>query len=839
MDANLMFYSLWQWMDRSGADVKAPSNMVNRGFIMDRSQEYTYEAFISYRHCPFDRKIALFIHHRLENFRVPKRFSSSCPAGTLKKVFLDNKELPTSSDLSKSIFDALTQSRYLIVVCSEDTPVSEYVKQEIETFVKLGRKDRIIPILISGDREKSFPEPLRQLYGPEVRYLTDIRTTGVANTKKMLERKSYDIISILTGINAATLYEMGARKRNSRLVIASLTIAGILMVYGGIALYSALRMYDMSRQMKYRTSLLTDSVQGYLELSLPAFHADEGSARTGIDALKRNEASLFRLLDDQVVLSTVDAFTENSEYSTGEETEIVENLAENLLYQGDLYSTLGEYDNSLVSYEKALNLLLSSEEAYAKSTYLMDRYDEFLLRTYEKLGDTYMNLNDISQASDSYRSGADAGSRWSGRMTDEGKTYDIILNSSLGRIYYHLGELYYHQGEMDRSQQFMNQATLYLSQLMKNITDIGSTHIRWLYDLAEDCTALRELYAIFGDSASLKRVASDEIEIRQRIMEKDPSSRNRYELAQCYSLLAGFSAQENNPAEAEIRYAEEFEIRMSLNSEAGSQPRALLSRQQTAINTLRIGNHYQLEGRAAEAENAYQEGFALMKECIRQDTPLLQKSRLITETLWHNANALTLLFEGKKYDEVLDRCRDDRSWISSLFDEKSTEVSFIRELIDRNTGNICFYEGRALLLKNEYDEALMHIQNGITLVKPHYERNSANAALSLSCLYDLKARVQLYLNDFAQAQENAAEATLITPGNMSFQITLAHIYLFNGQSDKAKKIYFQYKDVVAGNDEKTMGQLILQDLACFREHGLYSKDMDEIEVILKKPGTGQ
>lgn len=801
---------------------------------MDKIQEYTYEAFISYRHCPFDQKIALFIHHRLETFRVPKRFASSLPTGMLKKVFLDNKELPTSSDLGRSIFDALAQSRYLIVVCSEDTPISVYVKQEIETFVKLGRQERIIPVLIGGEREKSFPEPLRQLCGPEAGYLIDIRTTSVANTQKMLERKIYDIISILTGMNAATLFEIGERRHISRMVITSLSIAGILITLGGIALSSALRMYDMSQQMKYRTGLLTDSVQSYLELSLPVFHANEGYTRTGIDALKKNEASLFQLLDDDIILSTVDAFTENSDYSTNEETSMMENLVANLLYQGDLHSTIGEYDNSLAAYEKALNLLLSSQEAYAKSAYLMDRHDGYLLRTYEKLGDTYLNLNNIPQAIRSYHSGVEAGERFSGRMMDKGEKYDIILNSSLGRIYYHLGELYYHQGDMERSQQFMNQATLRLSQLMKSIFDISGTHIRWLYELAEDCAALRELYSIFGDSASMKSVVLDETEIRQLIMKKDPSSHNRYELAQCYSLLAGFSTQENNLSEAEKRYEEEFGIRMGLNSETGSQSNILLTSQQTAINTLRIGNQYQREGKVAEAENAYQEGLALLKGCIRQDTPMLQKSRLINETFWHNANSLTLLIEGKKYDDILNRCRNDRVWISSLFDEKSAEVSFIRELIDRNTGNLYYYEGWALLLKNDYDEALKHIQYGITLVKPHYERNSANAALSLSYLYDLKARVQLNLNDFAQAQENAAEATLITPGNIPFQITLAHTYLFNGQVDKAMKIYLQYKEVVAGNNEKTMGQLILQDFTCFREHGLYSTDMEEIEVMLKK-----
>lgn len=34
-----------------------------------------------------------------------------------------------------------------------------------------------------------------------------------------------------------------------------------------------------------------------------------------------------------------------------------------------------------------------------------------------------------------------------------------------------------------------------------------------------------------------------------------------------------------------------------------------------------------------------------------------------------------------------------------------------------------------------------------------------------------------------------------------------------------------------------MGQFILQNFTYFREHGLYSADMDEIEAVLRKVDT--
>jgi hypothetical protein len=69
----------------------------------------------------------------------------------------DEDGIPTSSDFSNQIKTALVQSDYLIVICSPDTPGSRWVRREIETFQELGKGDQIIPLLIAGEPEDSFP----------------------------------------------------------------------------------------------------------------------------------------------------------------------------------------------------------------------------------------------------------------------------------------------------------------------------------------------------------------------------------------------------------------------------------------------------------------------------------------------------------------------------------------------------------------------------------------------------------------------------------------------------------------------------------------------------------
>ena len=62
---------------------------------------------------------------------------------TLRPIFLDRAELPTSSDLAASVREALASSRYLIVICSPAAAKSRWVNEEIRYFKSLGGADRV------------------------------------------------------------------------------------------------------------------------------------------------------------------------------------------------------------------------------------------------------------------------------------------------------------------------------------------------------------------------------------------------------------------------------------------------------------------------------------------------------------------------------------------------------------------------------------------------------------------------------------------------------------------------------------------------------------------------
>jgi MTH538 TIR-like domain (DUF1863) len=115
---------------------------------------FKYRAYLSYSH--HDRATAEWLHKALERYRVPKPLVGTPGRDgpiprQLFPIFRDRDELSSSPDLSTSIREALEQSAYLIVLCSPAAAKSRWVNQEIVSFNRLGRTNRIHALVIDGE----------------------------------------------------------------------------------------------------------------------------------------------------------------------------------------------------------------------------------------------------------------------------------------------------------------------------------------------------------------------------------------------------------------------------------------------------------------------------------------------------------------------------------------------------------------------------------------------------------------------------------------------------------------------------------------------------------------
>jgi hypothetical protein len=201
-----------------------------------------YDAFISYRHLEPDYTVAKELHKLLEQFPIPAPVKKSSGKQRMGKVFRDQEELPTSPDLGSDILDALKASRWLIVVCSPRLPLSRWCLKEIETFIELGRRDRILPLLIEGAPQDSFPDLLRysEIGGERVErepLAADIRAESLPLMKKKLRVEKLRLLAPMLGVGFDDLRQRAHARFVRRAATAAISAALALAVFGGVFFY--------------------------------------------------------------------------------------------------------------------------------------------------------------------------------------------------------------------------------------------------------------------------------------------------------------------------------------------------------------------------------------------------------------------------------------------------------------------------------------------------------------------------------------------------------------------------------------------------------------------------
>lgn len=123
-------------------------------------------AFVSYSHK--DVRTAKWLQHRLESFKLPTEIHNEIDAANryLRPVMRDQTDFNTGI-LSDEIFQHLEQSKFLIIICSRNSASSKWVSSEAEAFVRMGRLDRIIPVIIPDGHTPErdlFPVFLRDYF---------------------------------------------------------------------------------------------------------------------------------------------------------------------------------------------------------------------------------------------------------------------------------------------------------------------------------------------------------------------------------------------------------------------------------------------------------------------------------------------------------------------------------------------------------------------------------------------------------------------------------------------------------------------------------------------------
>ncbi len=324
--------------------------------------DYVYSAFISYRHLPADVAVAKAVQRALETFRIPGDIRKKTGKKKLARCFRDQDELPLADDLGASIEKALLESKWLLVICSPALPQSAWCLREVDFFIQHGRQDKIIPVLIEGEPNKSYPpqittaEPVPEKGKVDVEPLAaDLR----GNMRKQLRTEKLRIVARMLNLD---FYELKRRDKERALRQGLCIVSCVLAAMTGFAVYAVYKNNMLEAERNATARKATDLL---IEKSVRS--TSEGEMGNGlVYALQAYEGS--RIFGDEYD-TAVSAAMEAAMYP--ELFSQIGSLKDNgVLHRGASLSNDGKYvacrqaDNSLQVYDSMTGERLYSIKDY-------------------------------------------------------------------------------------------------------------------------------------------------------------------------------------------------------------------------------------------------------------------------------------------------------------------------------------------------------------------------------------------------------------------------------------------------------------------------------------------
>jgi tetratricopeptide (TPR) repeat protein len=234
--------------------------------------DFKFRAFIAYSHQ--DEVWAKWLHKALETYRVPSRLvGTETPVGAIPRrlapIFRDRSELPSASDLDQKVNEALDQSANLIVICSPRSATSHYVNEEIITFKRLAKADRIFCLIVDGEpnatdqagreAEECFAPALRFAFSADGRPTQKRAAPIAADARQGRDGKTNAKLKLIAGMLDIGFDALKQREhhRHMQRMVAITSVAFIAMlITTGLAIDAVIAGKAAERRQKQAEGLV-------------------------------------------------------------------------------------------------------------------------------------------------------------------------------------------------------------------------------------------------------------------------------------------------------------------------------------------------------------------------------------------------------------------------------------------------------------------------------------------------------------------------------------------------------------------------------------------------------
>ncbi len=331
-----------------------------------------YRAFLSYDHD--DKRFAYALHKKLESYRIDRDLVGRASATgnvprTLRPIFLDRAELAAGRQLGDELDAALEASDFLIVVCSEFAAQSHYVNNEVRRFKQMGRGDRIIPYILSGEPG----DPKRECFMPALKY--QVRPDGTlgdghdeiigADARAQgdgPELALHKVVARVIGVKLDEILRRAqvAERRQKRIYMGVAGVLGALLIATGVLAYVA-----SSLNTRF-AGLLGKTIDGGSRV------INQGTrifAESGVPVAK----SVQFLDEARDVLTAVDDFVSRE----SQQDELNHSRARVQLSYAEAYGALGrakDYEREATAALEAMRTLVAKKPSPERQRTLVDAY---------------------------------------------------------------------------------------------------------------------------------------------------------------------------------------------------------------------------------------------------------------------------------------------------------------------------------------------------------------------------------------------------------------------------------------------------------------------------------
>lgn len=238
-----------------------------------------YFAFLSYSHS--DSGWGEWLHDALEKFRVPSSLAGRLTShGVIPKrltpIFRDRKELAASSDLGAEIREAISASRFLIVLCSPSAANSRWTNAEIDTFKRSRPDGAVLAVIVDGEpfasdipgreSEECLPPALRIHYDRRGRPTPKRAEPLCTDLREDRDGKRLGLLKLIAGMLGVGLDDLVQRetvRRQRRLAILSAASLAGMVITSGLAI-TAIQARDAARDQRRQAEGLVEFMLGDL-----------------------------------------------------------------------------------------------------------------------------------------------------------------------------------------------------------------------------------------------------------------------------------------------------------------------------------------------------------------------------------------------------------------------------------------------------------------------------------------------------------------------------------------------------------------------------------------------